>query len=519
MMEGTEILTTAQMREVESAAIASGAVTGLDLMAHAGVGAARIIHARYPKARTVLILCGPGNNGGDGYVVARYLREAGLIVRVLAATRANLLPPDARTMAESWQAIGPVAPMTVDNVRSRDFRPDIVVDAVFGTGLTRPPEGEIAAVLEETTYLHAGVWGKHTPVIVALDGPSGLDLDTGRALSGGQPFMGASHIPLAHLTITFHSMKPGHLLEDGPEYCGEVKVVDIGLSGRSAMARVVAPESHEIQKPSGNKYDHGHVLVLAGGPLHAGAARLAARAALRVGAGLVTLCPPDLAVPPSPPDALMLRPIDSAAALAESLRDDRIRAICAGPGLGVDRARDLLPAILATKRATVLDADMLTALAEQPRALFPRLDTHVVLTPHSGEFARLFPEQAIRLREDRRYSKLDAVRDAARLSGAIVLLKGPDTVIAAPADMSLIVKPYREVAIHRADDVPWLATAGAGDVLAGMIAGLMARRARPFDAAMRAVWLHAAAARRFGPGLIADDLPDQIPGVFRDMNL
>ncbi|TBN41120.1 NAD(P)H-hydrate dehydratase [Paracoccus subflavus] len=514
MLNGTEVLTTAQMRAIESAAMASGAVTGLDLMERAGAGAAGIILNQYPSARTALVLCGPGNNGGDGFVVARHLHHAGLDVRVGAAIGPRHMPLDARTMGHLWLQLGPISALTCDVMKDREFPPDLVIDAVFGTGLTRPPTGELALVLKETTCLHAGVWGHHAPAIVSLDCPSGLDLDTGNPLIRGQPLMGASAIPLPELTITFHSLKPGHLLADGPEYCGRVEIVDIGLHGSRAIIKVAFPQWESLRKPPGHKFSHGHALILAGG--QAGAARLAGRAALRIGAGLVTLCPPE-PIAPMPPDALMTHPIDTPLALEDVLRDERIRAICAGPGLGTGRAKDMVPAILKSRRAAVLDADALTAFADDPRELFKLMHERVVMTPHMGEFGRLFPDLAIRLQEDARYSKLAAAQDAANRSGAVVLLKGPDTVIAVPSGRPVSTHQVTEAVIHRADDVPWLATAGAGDVLAGIITGLLARQKQPLEAAALAVWLHAQAARLFGPGLIADDLPDMIPAVLRGL--
>jgi hydroxyethylthiazole kinase-like uncharacterized protein yjeF len=506
------------MRAIESAAIASGKVTGLELMERAGKGASRIILRDCPEARTALVLCGPGNNGGDGFVVARLLKEAGLDVRVGVAAPLQDLPTDAREMCRRWLAHGPTCPLSVGFLTDRSFRPDMVVDAVFGTGLSRPPSGEVANVLEEMTYLHTGIWENHAPALISLDCPSGLDLDTGHSLADGQPFLGASTIPLAWLTITFHSLKPGHLLADGPEYCGRIEVVDIGLSGSATIHKITPPSRHDLMKRPGHKYSHGHVLILAGGPYHAGAARLAGLAALRVGAGLVSLCPPDAAFVATTPHALMIHPIQTSHDLELALRDERISAVCAGPGLGTIRAKELVPAILNSGRAAVLDADALTAFADDPHGLLKRLHARVVLTPHMGEFGKLFPDLAIRLMEDSRYSKLAATQDAARRAGATVLLKGPDTVIAVPGDMPLPIREQTEAAIHRADDVPWLATAGAGDVLAGIITGLLARKKQPLDAAALAVWLHAEAARRFGPGLIADDLPDMIPAVLREMS-
>ena len=254
-----------------------------------------------------------------------------------------------------------------------------------------------------------------------------------------------------------------------------------------------------LRKRGGHKYDHGHALIVAGGPGHGGAARLAARAALRIGAGLVTLAPPAAAMADhaAPPDALMRQPVDSAGDLAAAIAARRIAAICIGPGCGPARAATLLPAALASGLPCLLDADALTALAAAPLPLRANL----VLTPHRGEFARLLPDLSA-------LPDAQAATEAARRSGAVVLLKGPETAIAAP-DGAL--------RIHDGRDAPWLATAGSGDVLSGLIAGLLARGFAPLDAAWAAAHIHAAAARRFGPGLIADDLIDQIPAILRDL--
>ncbi|SEH70607.1 yjeF C-terminal region, hydroxyethylthiazole kinase-related/yjeF N-terminal region [Paracoccus alkenifer] len=512
MMFGATVLTCAEMRALESQAIASGGVSAESLMERAGAGAAHAIRRRFPQARTAVVLCGPGNNGGDGFVVARHLGAMGLTVRVGAWGTPETLPEPARTMCDRWRALGPVQPLDTAFLTDRDFPPDIVVDAIFGIGLSRPAQGELAAVLEETTFLRTGTWGKHAPGIVSLDCPSGLNLDTGFPLQPGQPFMGAAAIPLPELTVTFHSLKPGHLIGDGPEYCGDVEVIDIGLAGIGRTIRVETPCIPALSKRQGHKFTHGHALVVAGCIGRGGAARLAARAALRVGAGLVTLAPPNSALPEhsGPPDALMRRGVDDPAALDAILEDRRINAVCLGPGAGVERAAGLLAALIASGRACVLDADALTAMAEKPA----RLHDRCILTPHVKEFARLFPDLAAQLAPQPAgrpaLSRLDAAGQAAERCGAIVLLKGPDTVIAAPDG---------QLRIHSAFDVPWLATAGTGDVLAGIIAGLLARGLAPLDAASTGAWLHAAAARRFGPGLIADDLPDTLPAVFRDLGL
>jgi len=572
MLHGTEILTTAQMRAIESAAMASGQVTGAELMERAGRAVAGQIRLRWARPGLVAVLCGPGNNGGDGYVVARLLHQAGWQVRVLGME--NRPGPDAARMKAEWQALGPVLPLTQDALRAGPDA-DVYVDAVFGTGLTRPPEGEIAAILD---YLggSGGDWAFFRERLVAVDCPSGLCLDSGAF--PGRPREPGDFDLRARLTVAFDSPKPGHLLERGPECCGELVIADIGLAAwrirqpnegatPSSITRFPAVEAlwpgfavpdsrrypmaarrqaswlRKQEAGSGHKFSHGHALIVAGGPARGGAARLSARAALRIGAGLVTLAPPAEALPEhaGPPDALMRRGVDDPAALRDMLADPRVNALCIGPGCGAERAAALLPAILGAGRATVLDADALTALSRDP-GLMALLHENCVLTPHAGEFGRVFPDLAERLEHPRPpaaggrdqasdparmarrlaelaayrealakmrgplYSRLDAARDAAARCGAVVLLKGPDTVIAAPDGRARI---------HSAFDVPWLATAGAGDVLAGIIAGLLARGLPALDAASLGTLVHARAARHVGPGLIADDLPEALPAVLR----
>ncbi|RJL19122.1 NAD(P)H-hydrate dehydratase [Paracoccus siganidrum] len=530
---GTEILTTAQMRATESAAMASGRVSGAALMERAGRAVAGQIRLRWPRPGRVTVLCGPGNNGGDGYVIARRLHQAGWRVRVLGLD--NAPGPDAEAMRRQWLAIGPILPLTEQALRDGPDS-DVHVDAIFGTGLTRPPEGEIATILR-----HLGD-SRFRDGLVAVDCPSGLCMDSGAML--GWPRGTAEHAPAARLTVAFDSPKPGHLLEQGPILCGQLVIADIGLrewrEGQGAGIRlgclwpafdiadgrcqpvpaVVRAGLDKGRTRHGHKFSHGHALVIAGGPGRGGAARLSARAALRAGAGLVTLCPPDAAMAEhaQPPDALMRRPMDGAEDLTALLTDRRISGLCLGPGCGIDRAAVLLPALLASRRPCVLDADALTALATHP-ALAGALHEACVLTPHAGEFGRLFPDIAERLQSGSddpaamrgpAFSRLDAAREAAARAGAIVLLKGPDTVIAAPDGRAMI---------HSAFDLPWLATAGAGDVLAGLVAGLLARGLPALRATGLATWLHGQAARRLGPGLTADDLPEALPAVLRQSGL
>jgi hydroxyethylthiazole kinase-like uncharacterized protein yjeF len=538
----TELLTAARMRALEAAAIATGQVTGLELMERAGRGVVAAVLAEWPELATApqraVVLCGPGNNGGDGFVVARLLKARGWEVDVFLYGDPDKLPPDARANGERWRAMGRVAALddrrdgVVASLGGR--QPALVVDALFGTGLTRPPGGDLDRVLARVSRCRDERGG--TVPWVAVDVPSGLCADSGRNLGCRLP---------CDLTVTFHARKAGHLLAEGPRLCGAVRVIDIGLrrDGDDSLVEVGAPRRH-LGKEAGHKFRHGHALVLSGPATRTGAARLAARAALRIGAGVVTVGAPAgaLAEHAARLDAVMLREMGDGAALAGVLQDARITALCLGPGLGLDdRAAGLVAAALGPPapgptrarsradapdaggdpgsgpgRGLVLDADALTLLARDP-ALFGALPRTCVLTPHGGEFARLFPDIAARLAEPATrgpaYSKVDATREAAARAGCVVLHKGPDTVIADPAGRAAV----NAAAYERA--APWLATAGSGDVLAGFIAGLMARGFPPFDAACTAAWLHVDGAVRFGPGLIAEDLPEMLPQVFRALGL
>ncbi len=479
------------MRAAEAGAIAAGRATGLSLMARAADGLAAAIRDRWPAARSALVLCGPGANGGDGFAAARLLRGMGLEVRV-AALGAPAEGSDAAAMRAAWAPLGPVA-----RLGAADGPTDILVDALFGTGLGRrlAPEAEAA--------LHAARAG----ATVAVDCPSGLDLESGRALGAPRA---------ADLTVTFHRAKLGHYLGDGPALCGRLVRVDIGLGdaadenadenadgGPARLARL--DWAALAKRPGAHKYDHGHVLVLAGGVGRGGAARLGARAALRVGAGLVTVAPPPAALIENAArlDAVMLRAVADAAGLAAALQDPRFTALLLGPGLGVgERTRALVLTALESGRAVVLDADALTSFADDPAPLFARCaPDRVVMTPHAGEFRRLFPGAA--------GSPVAAAQAAAVTAGAVVLLKGPCTVVATPGAAPLLCAAVYD------DAAPWLATAGSGDVLAGLIAGLLARGFAAADAAATAALLHQAAGRAAGPGLVAEDLPEAVATVLR----
>ena len=487
-----EILTTAEMSRADAYAVAHG-TPSLVLMENAGRAVADAIVARF-KPCAVTVLCGPGNNGGDGFVVARILDEEGFTVRV-----AHDADPqgDAAAMSEKWKgARVALTPAALVGAR-------LVVDGLFGAGLSRPLGGAYAQVVEALNDLP----------VVAIDIPSGVSGDT------GQP-VGGVYVTAA-LTVTFFRKKPGHLLLPGRELCGELVVADIGIPAEAASTPASSSQAvgqnkslHENTpalwrypwpKAQGHKYDRGHCVVVCG-PAHAtGAARLAARGALRIGAGLVSVASPPgaLAVNAAHLTAIMLKPFDGADGLALMLEDKRLNAVVIGPGLGVGgETRELVMTVLKSGAAVVLDADGLTSFKDDPEALFARLHDRCLLTPHAGEFERLFPG----LLDD---DKVAAARTAAERSGAVVLLKGNDTVIAAPDGRCAI----------NANAPPALGTAGAGDVLAGFIAGLLAQGMTAFDAAACGAWLHGDAAARFGPGLIAEDLPEMVPQSLKALAL
>jgi hydroxyethylthiazole kinase-like uncharacterized protein yjeF len=551
----TELLTAAQMRAIEQAAIASGEVTGLELMERAGRGVVEAVFEEWPELRATshraVVLCGPGNNGGDGFVVARLLKEWGWEVEVFLYGDPERLPPDARVNYERWVGMGEVKELGL-NISVYGNEPDLVVDALFGTGLSRPVTGIGLTLLEmheERRALWTNTkWGRGVPH-AAIDLPSGLCSDSGRPLAtehfrGIGEGVAAAKTGAADLTVTFHAMKLGHILDLGPDLCGKVRVCDIGLAASGDAVELCEPWVRDLGKRLEHKYSHGHALILSGPSGRGGAARLAARGALRIGAGVVTVgCPLD-AIPEHAArlDAVMLRGVADGDALAGALEDQRINALCVGPGLGVDaRGKDLVGVALGMPvpgstrdlssgggeggtggpgsgpgRGLVLDADALTILSQNPD-LFTALHDRCVLTPHAGEFARLFPDIAERLAapatKGPAYSKVDATREAAKRAGCVVLYKGPDTVIADPSGRCAINSAHYDRA------APWLATAGSGDVLAGFITGLLARGFQPFDAACTGAWLHVECALSFGPGLIAEDLPEELPKVFRALGV
>jgi hydroxyethylthiazole kinase-like uncharacterized protein yjeF len=472
------LLAPTQMAAADRAAIAAG-VSGPQLMETAGRAVAAVAMERW-SPRSVAVLCGPGNNGGDGFVAARHLAAAGWPVRLgLLGDRARLTG-DAAHHAMLWQeAVHPLAPALLDGA-------ELVIDAIFGAGLSRDVDGVARSVIEALA-------ARALPV-VAVDVPSGLDGATGAVRGAAAP---------AAVTVTFFRKKPGHLLLPGRVLCGELVLADIGIPARVLDA--IAPKTHENgpalwldaypwPRLDTHKYKRGHALI-AGGEIMTGAARLAARAAARIGAGLVTVAAPAAVWPiyAAALTSVIVRPIEHAEDFAELLADARRNAILVGPGAGASAAtRHQALAALATTRAVVLDADALTVFAEKPPALFAAINGPCVLTPHDGEFSRLFAAGG---------DKLARARAAAALSRAVVLLKGADTVIAAADGRAVI----------NANAPPDLATAGSGDVLAGLIAGLLAQGLDPFRAASAACWLHGDAANDFGPGLVAEDIVERLP--------
>jgi hydroxyethylthiazole kinase-like uncharacterized protein yjeF len=486
-----ELLTTAEMSEADRLTIAGG-TPGTTLMENAGRAVADAT-ARMHLER-IVVVSGPGNNGGDGFVAARHLAERGHKVRLCFVGDRAKLKGDAAQAAGRWSgAVEEASPGSLANC-------DAVVDALFGAGLDREVSGLPRAMIEAINA--SGV------PIVAADLPSGVNGTTGA-------IMGAA--VNASRTVTFFRRKTGHLLLPGRLQCGDVEVEDIGIPEKvleeikpQTFANAPAFWGIAFPRPDsrGHKYSRGHAVVLSGGASTTGAARLAARGALRAGAGLVTIASPReaLAINAAESLAVMVRPVDGPAELGEFLADRRRNAVVLGPGGGVGpQMREEVLAALASRAAVVLDADALTSFAEHPDLLsgaIRKRGGNVVLTPHQGEFSRLFQK----IQEDpQSHSKLEKTRLAADFCGAVVVYKGADSVVAAPDRRATVAE----------NGPPSLATAGSGDVLAGIIGGLMAQGMPAFEAACAGVWLHGDAATEFGPGLIAEDLPDMLPRVYR----
>jgi ADP-dependent NAD(P)H-hydrate dehydratase / NAD(P)H-hydrate epimerase len=487
------ILTPHEMKQADRETIESG-IPGIELMRRAGHAVADAAEKLASPGSRIVVAAGPGQNGGDGFIAAAILAERGYPVGLGLLGAPDRLTGDAANAAEGWTGeIGRAEDLSFQDA-------DVIVDALFGTGLARDLEGAARLTVE-----HMNASGR--PVL-AVDLPSGIDGDTGEVRGVAVK---------ATRTVTFAARKPCHLLMPGRAYCGPVEVADIGIGrttleakGGKLFANNPALWNHALPRPgpSSHKYERGHTLVASGGATRTGAARLAARAALRIGSGLVTVAsPPEaLGVNAAHLTAVMLRGCDGPEGLNTILQDPRFNALVLGPALGIHAGtRAMVAVAVHARRSLVLDADALTSfegLASELHGAFRNAPT--VLTPHDGEFSRLFKGHPDLIDAA---SKIERARRAAAYTGAVMLLKGPDTVIAAPDGRAGINE----------NGTPYLATAGSGDTLCGLIAGLMAQGVPAFEAACAGVWIHAEAGARFGPGLIAEDLAELVPGVLRDL--
>jgi hydroxyethylthiazole kinase-like uncharacterized protein yjeF len=495
-----ELPSPVEMAEIDRLAIAAGPFDGVGLMRRAGAAVAGEVLRRYPAASRVHVLAGPGNNGGDGYVCARLLMESGVCVSlwISGAPRAG---GDAALVAAECRAERlPLAEFTAK-------RGEVVIDAIYGAGLSRSIDGDAAKAIELAAELALPV--------VAVDLPSGVAGECGRVLG---------HAFRADMTVTFTRKKPGHLLLPGRGLCGEVVLADIGISDAIIAEKNVRTFENGPALWSGclpvpavdtHKYRRGHVGVFSGGPSATGAARLSAMAAARSGAGAVTVLSPANAMQVNAAHltAIMLRKVSGVDDLNRIMKSRSPSALVLGPGFGVgEKARLFALTALQGGReggleGLVLDADGLTSFRGMPSSLFAAAGAErappLVLTPHEGEFSRLFPDLAA----DEGLSKLDRARRAASRSHGVVIYKGADTVIASPDGRAAI----------NVNGAPWLATAGSGDVLAGIAGGLLAQGMPAFEAACAAVWLHAEAGRRFGPGLVAEDLPAALVPLLHEL--
>lgn len=482
------LLTTAQMTAADNITIGRG-TDGYTLMLRAGMAVVSAIEERFAKGN-VVVLAGPGNNGGDGFVVAQALFEKGWPVRVGLLGESEALKGDAARAAAAYKGeLHPLHPFLLNEQ-------PLVVDALFGAGLSRPIEGIAAEVLEKIR--------RNRLQSIAVDIPSGIDGNTGQVLGTVAP---------AVLTVTFHRKKRGHVLQPGAGYCGDIVVADIGIDPSALVKEDITVYENgpllwrnflPFPHAQSHKYTRGHAVVQGGGLAHTGAARMAARAALRGGAGAVTVaCDTEsLPVYATAFEAVMTRVVADEQALIDLLKDERISAYLIGPGAGVnERTLAFLLTALAMKKPVVLDADALSVAAQKPQVVFDALrGISAILTPHAGEFKRLFGTLADA-------DKITATQQAATLCGAVVVHKGADTVIAAP-DGRVVVNSL---------PAPWLATAGAGDVLSGLCCGLLAGKMPAFEAACAAAWMHSSAAIAYGAGLIAEDLPDILPRIWQDL--
>lgn len=486
--EDSCLLTCAEMARADAAAIATG-ITGLELMEAAGQAVAEACLASGSIHRAV-VLAGPGNNGGDGWVAARHLMAAGVNVAVMSLVERQSLAGDAAIMADRYQ--GPVIPFTPAGLAGSD----LVVDALFGAGLDRPLTGDVIQLVKAVNSLK----GRR----VSVDVPSGISGDSGQILGAAVR---------ADLTVTFFRKKPGHVLLPGRSEAGRLVVRDIGIP--ASVLEDIAPRNFEnhpdlwrsfwpVYAVNGHKYHRGHVLVVGGRPPALGASRMTAMAALRAGAGLVTLAATQdsYGIQAGALNEVMVAPFADISALTSLITDNRFSVTAIGPGAGISEdTRRAVVSALGTGRSVVLDADALTTFEKDPARLFNVIKGPTVLTPHAGEFRRLFED-------DMSDDKLASARHAARKSGAVTVFKGPDTVIATPEGVTVI----------DSHGPTHLATAGTGDVLTGLVAGLLAQHMPPWAAAAAAVRLHGDAALHFGRGMIAGDLIQGLPEAMRALD-
>jgi hydroxyethylthiazole kinase-like uncharacterized protein yjeF len=489
-----ELLTAEEMRRAERLAIEGGVPT-LKLMENAGLGVAEEVVRRFPRGSKVVVLCGPGNNGGDGFVAARSLRERGYQIRLALLGKVDDISRDAKEMARRWdEAIEPMTPTCIDGA-------EVLLDAIWGSGLKGPVEGIPAQIIKTATE-------REIPT-VSVDVPTGLDMTHGT--TQGPVFKAVA-------TVTFFRRKTGHLLLPGRHYCGDVRTVDIGIP--ASVLGDVSPQTFLNEpefwlnyfprlKPEGHKYDRGHAVVVSGPMESTGAARLAARASLRIGAGLTTVATSKAAfyINAAQLTSIMVAVFDSPPDLADFLHDDpRLNAVLIGPGAGLSpETREHVAAVLASEATVVIDAEGLTSFHEAPHELYGLIKQRpapTILTPHQGEFEQIFPELS------NAESKLVQTRRASELSGAVVVFKGPDTIIAAPDGLAAVTESAP----------PWLATAGTGDVLAGLINGLAAQGMAALDAAVAGVWVHGELARTFGPGMISEDMSELLPALLQRLD-
>ena len=487
-----ELITPAQMSLADRLTIASG-IPGIKLMENAGLAVAGSVQSEFPDAENILILCGTGNNGGDGFIVAQLLQEAGLRVHVYIFGDITRIKGDAEL------ALARLNRQDILKELPKFNEYDLIIDGLLGAGLDRDVSGDLAELINEVN--------SSAKPVVSIDLPSGVDGSSG-AIRGVAV--------RATSTVTFFRFKPGHLLMPGKELCGDSSLHQIGIKSSTLDAiEVEAIQNVKLNwmgkfpvlSQTAHKYSKGHTLVVSGPIETAGAARLAANAALRAGSGLVTLAGgvDELPIHAAHITSVMLKKADSIDELSDILKDQRFNCVVLGPGMPVQiGTSDLVKSVLLHDRRTVLDAGALSCFSGEPKSLFESIrenQSDVILTPHDGEFTRIFPYESCAP------SKIERARQAAAASGATVLLKGPDTVVASP-----------DGRISVSDNAPpWLATAGSGDVLAGVIAGLLAQGMPAFEATSAAVWIHGEAARELGPAMISSDLDEGLRLVFRSL--